>query len=347
MKTMKRLRLNDAHLHRMVDDTGIYQHALFDLPDAKEGYCTDDNARLMMMAAMRYEATGEEKWLDMAYRAMGFLNYAEKDGWFRNFMGFDRRFLEEKGSQDCFGRCVWCLGYITGRPALPEGLRAAADTLLRRTSLNASNLAFLRSSAYAALGFGLWDDTGHMEQMAEHLTRIATGYHGNAKPKWFWFENEMTYCNATLPHALLLGYAVFGDANLKRIGLDSLGFLLEETTRDGFFWPVGCHGWSRRGDEPALYDQQPVEACGTLLACLKAHEISDDNFFLDKATLCYEWFLGHNSAGQLMIDPESGGCYDGLTEDGPNRNQGAESLLSWYVASLALEAYGAGHDGAK
>lgn len=339
MKTHTDIRLNDTHLWRMVDDTGIFQHAKFDLPNPHEGYTTDDNARLMMVAAMYYEQTGETKYLDLCYRALSFLKYACKDGWFRNFMTYDRRFWEEAGSQDCYGRCLWCLGYITSRKVLPQGLRAAANSILEETAESADRLTFLRSCAYASLGFALWDNADCREKLAEHLARVASHYHENAKPGWFWFENKMTYCNATVPHALLAGYQVIGGERLLKVGLESLSFLLEATARDGFFWPVGCHGWHMRGAGPALYDQQPVEACGTLLCCLKAYEITGEEAYMEKAQMCLDWFLGHNSLGVTMIDPVSGGCYDGLEENGANKNQGSESLLSWYGSVLAMQAH--------
>lgn len=331
-------KLNDAHLRRMVDDTGIFQHAKFSLPNPQEGYTTDDNARLMLMAAMYYEATGRQEYLDMCYRALAFLQYAERDGWFRNFCGYDRRFLESAGSQDCYGRCVWCLGYITSRKALPKGLRRAADALLKATADSAEKLTFLRSCAYTAMGLALWGNHCR-DKLAEHLARVAAHYHTNADGDWFWYEGEMTYCNAAIPHSLLLGYKVIGGDRLLQAGLESLDFLLNATMRDGFFWPIGCHGWGRRGQEQALYDQQPVEACGTLLCCLSAHEVTGEKLYLDKARLCLDWFLGSNSLGVGMIDLESGGCYDGLQEHGPNLNQGAESLLSWYVSVLAMDAH--------
>ena len=348
MKTTKRIRLNDAHLLRMVDDTGIFQHAKYDVPNPKEGYTTDDNARLMAMAAMYYEVTGDEKYLDLAYRALSFLKYAEQDGWFRNFMGFDRRFLEDKGSHDCFGRCVLCLGFVTSRKALPVGLRSAAHDLLEKTIESANGVPFLRAAAYSAMGLAMWDHPKRAERIAEQLATVASSYHGNIKPDWFWFEGEMTYCNATLPNALFWGYEVLGGEDLLKIALDSLRFLLGQTMREGFFWPVGCKGWNRRGEAPALYDQQPVEACSTLIACLKAYRITGDDYFSDQAQLCLEWFLGRNSLGVTMIDPISGGCYDGLTEDGPNMNQGAESLLSWYISVLAMQLFSREHgDGSQ
>ncbi|MDL2294663.1 glycosyltransferase [Ruminococcaceae bacterium OttesenSCG-928-D13] len=349
MKTATKITLNDTHLRRMVDDTGILRQAIYDLPDPAGGYTTDDNARLMMMSAMYYEATGDPKHLDTCYRALSFLQYACVDGWFRCRMGFDRRFREEAASQDCFGRCIWCLGYITSRPALPEGLRGAAGALLEQAAPHADRLTQLRACAYTCLGVALWNREGLRGMLAEHLARVATHYHENAVPGWFWYESEITVCNATIPHALLAGYQVIGGDRLLSIGLRSFDFLLEATTRDGFFWPVGCHGWSMGESNPSLYNQQPVEACGTLLCCLKAHRITSDKRYLEKAELCLDWFLGYNSHGAQMINPVSGGCCDGLTEDGPDRNQGAESLLSWYVSALAMEAYrkqsGTGDDG--
>lgn len=339
MSILKKIELNDSHLWRMVDDTGILRQAKYDVPNFAGGYATDDNARMLMMASMYYEATGKAEYLNLCYKAMSFLQYACKNGWFKNYMTYEKQLRDHESPQDCFGRCIWSLGFVTSRPGLPIGLRTVAHELLLKVAYNTEKLTALRSSAYAALGLTLWKDGKCTEKLAEQLVRIASSYHGNKKPEWFWYEDEMTYCNATLPHALLAGYERIGGERLLEVGLESLVFLLEATTRDGFYWPVGCHTWGTVGEEPSLHNQEPVEACGTLLASLKAFDITGENYYLNKAEMCLEWFLGNNSADMPMIDPVSGGCYDGLQKQGPNLNQSAESLLSWYISALVMEEH--------
>lgn len=344
MKKLKKIQLDDTHLRRMVDDAGILRQSRFALPDRHGGYGTNDNARLAIMAAMYYEAGGGAQYLDLCCRALSFMQQAYKDGWFRKLMTYDRRFAAEEAgdeaSQECYGRCMWALGYVASRRCLPQSLRAAAGELMREAFPSSEKVTLLRPCAYTVLGVSLWNPEGHRAMLAEHLARIAAHYHENVMPEWFWYESEVSYCNATIPHALLAGYQVIGGEQLLKIGLKSFNFLLDSTTRDGFFWPVGCHGWSVRGGEgPALYDQLPVEACGTILCCLKACEVSGDKNYLKKARLCLDWFMGHNSRAAQMIDPDTGGCYDSLREDGPSPNQGAESLLSWYVSVLAMKAH--------
>ena len=156
---------DDTHIFRMTDCTGIFQHAKYGVPDPSEGYTSDDNARALIMAVMFYEASGSKKYLDLAFRYLSFLFYAESDGWFRNFMDYDRRFAESKGSQDCFGRCVFGLGFTASRSSVPKSMHRAAEYLLRKVLPGCRSLAFPRSKAYASIGLGLWGDEsgrGHL-----------------------------------------------------------------------------------------------------------------------------------------------------------------------------------------
>lgn len=323
-----------AHIFRMTDDTGMFQHALYAVPNPAEGYTTDDNARALVAAQLLCEQSQDPLWPQMRETYLRFLLFAEKDGWFRNFLGYDRRFEEERGSEDCFGRCVGSLGFLVSRPEVPDGVRGVAETLLQRVRPGIDRLHFLRSKAYALAGLclrGRQEDDPAARALADGLMQA---YARTAGAGWHWFEDEVTYANAVLPWALLLAAVRLGEPRCRQIGLESLQFLVGQTFTDSGFCPVGCQGWLRRGGRPARYDQQPLEAAGTFLACRQAARLTGDDVWCRRAQACCEWFTGCNIGLVSLIDPQSGGCMDGLTPDGPNRNEGAESLVVWMITRL-------------
>ncbi len=326
------------YLFRITDDTGMLQHAVLGVPDPSEGYTTDDNARALMLAAMLYERFGERRYEELAVRCLSFLLYAEKGRWFRNFMNYGRKFTERRGSEDCFGRCLFALSYVASRAGLPESIRECAEKLLRRVLPGCSSLTFPKGKAYASIGLSLWknaDSAPHLEMLRDSLTDT---YIQCRRENWRWFENKITYCSAALPLAVL---CACGPRDPKRkIGFESLDFLSEAVFRDGMFVPVGCKGWMERGKQPAVYDEQPVEACNMMLACLKAYRLTGGGIYLEQAKQCFLWYLGGNIGHASLIDRETGGCRDGLTRHGLNGNEGAESLICWLVAAILAEKQG-------
>ena len=327
---------NDPYIFRITDCTGMFQHAVFSVPDPSEGYTTDDNARALIMAEMLYQDSKDKKYLELAYCYLRFLLYAENDGWFRNFMDYSRSFLEKRGSPDCFGRCIWALGFTIACPEMPERMRSAAECLLRKVLPSCKELAFLRSKAYAAIGLSHWDHAEAQDEARHLVSDLADAYQKNRSQDWYWYENNLSYCNAVLPGAMLVAYDMTKENKYLEIATESLDFLLKSTFRGNIFHPIGCNGWLFKGKEAAEYDQQPVEACGTLLTCLKAFQITGKQVYLDRAQGCLNWYTGQNSLGESMIDPESGGCLDGIRQVGQNPNEGAESIVSWMVAALAF-----------
>ncbi len=337
---MKNLKLpNDAYVFRLTDDTGMFQHARRAVPDPSEGYTTDDNARALIMALQLFGMTGKQKYLDLAVRYLGFLAYAKNGAWFRNFMDYDRRFTEERGSEECFGRCIAALGFAASRPGLPEEIRGVADDLLRQTVSGCGELTHLRAEAYAVIGLNDWKGDHSREFAVRLAAEISDAYGRRAAPDWKWFEDEINYCNAVLPWAMLIAHEATGEKKYLRIGMESLDFLLDATFADGIFRPVGCNGWFPKGQKAAEFDQQPVEACGTLLACLKAYELTGKDVYRDRASQCLGWYTGRNIRKVSLIDPETGGCLDGITSGSLNPNEGAESLVCWMIASLAWLAF--------
>ncbi len=328
--------IDTRYLFRMTDCTGIFQHSVFGVPDPSEGYTTDDNARALILAAMLYERSPEERYRALLFRFLSFLLYAEHGRWFRNFMNYDRSFTEKRGSEDCYGRCVLALCFTASRAALPSAVRACAEELLLRVLPGCSALTFPKPKAYALSGLSLFQRTETQPFRKSLRDSLVGTYFQNRSESWHWFEDDVTYCGGILPFAMLSG----GAERERKIGLESLDFLLREEFRGGVFYPVGCRGWLHRGGKPSIYDEQPVEACSMLLACLKARDETGNPAYAARARESFLWYLGRNLGEFVMIDPETGGCLDGITPDGPNRNEGAESILCWLISALLAEKEG-------
>jgi len=331
---------NTDHLFRLTDDTGIFQHAKFSVPDPAMGYTTDDNARALIVALLLFSACERKDYLDLAYRYLSFLINAQTGtGKYRNFMGYNRQFLEEEGSEDCFGRALWALGYVTANPKAPEGMREACQFLLAKSLPNVPDLKWPRAKAYAIIGLR---HIGAATAQAGDYIRLLAGslansYKKHATKKWRWFEDALTYSNAVLPWAMFIAGKFLGNGEFMAIAEESLDFLEKVTFAEGYFRPVGCHGWYVKGGIPAKYDEQPLEACETALAYMEGYSITRRIDYLSKAKACRDWYLGQNSLEKSLIDPQTGGCYDGITPAGANLNQGAESIISYCMCRLLVD----------
>lgn len=329
--------LDERHIFRMTDDTGMFQHTIYNTPDLAKGYTADDNARALIMAVKFYERERLPKYLDLADRYLAFVLYAQtEEGHFRNFMTYGRAFTETKGSEECFGRCFWALAYTLSSDAMPGGIKDACESAARRALPLISSLKCLRGQAYALLG--LTRIAGKHERIAFGLAdSIAGRYERCAVGGWRWFEDSLTYDNALLPWAMFAAFAKTGCPRFLHIARESLRFFDRNAFRDGYFRPVGCDGWWMKGGASALYDQQPVEASMSVLAHLCAYRVGGDEEALALARQSFAWYAGENSCGHSMISAETGGCFDAITPAGANRNQGAESIVGYLIAALAMD----------
>jgi glycosyltransferase involved in cell wall biosynthesis len=337
------LRLD--HLLRMSDGVGLLQHAIFTVPDHRHGYCIDDNARALLLMTLLEEA--EQDFPQSAAcvsRFAGFINYAfnQNNGRFRNFMSFDRHWLEDAGSEDSHGRALWALGTLIGR-SRQESLRAWAAGLFARGAETAGEFVSIRAWAFAILGIheylkSFQGDRMALDLCAELARRIVRLHKKVSAPDWLWCEDVVSYDNSRIPQALLLASNWTRRTEWKRIALDSLRWLAEsQTAEEGYFRPVGSNGFWRRGEAPALFDQQPVEAHAMISACADAYRATQDQAWLTHARRAFEWFLGSNDLSLSLYDPLTGGCRDGLHVDRVNQNQGAESTLSFLLALLEMK----------
>jgi glycosyltransferase involved in cell wall biosynthesis len=334
--------LKTDHLLHMTDETGILQHAIFTIPNYIEGYTTDDNARALMVSAL-LEAIGNGEAPELASRYLAFIWYAfnTETGCFRNFMDYQRHWLEVNGSDDSHGRTLWALGTVLGRSNIPA-LQSMAGRVFEQALPAILTTTSPRAWAFALIGIHeyLQRFTGdrRASQVREELSeRLLALYQSNRSEKWHWYEDKLTYCNAALPHALLMCGQSIPNATMMETGLEALSWLADLQRADaGHFVPIGSNGFYQQNGERARFDQQPIEAQAMVSACLEAYRITGDKRWRKEARRAFEWFLGRNDLNLPVYDPTTGGCRDGLHPDRPNENQGAESTLAFLQSLLEL-----------
>jgi hypothetical protein len=325
----------------MTDNCGILQHSFYGAPDRKHGYCLDDNARALILVNRLQRLALPAPQLDsLATIYAAFVNHAwnSENGKFRNFMSYDRSWLEESGSQDSFGRALWALGdAVTG--STRDDLRLWASALADRAMDSASQLTATRARAFAILGL-----VGLVSRSANDLARSALKAHAShlatlLRNSGEWFEPFVSYDNARLPEALLRAGRALGDTAMIEAGLRTLSWLCEvQTAPSGCFRPVGSDGLGRPPREITQFDQQPVEAAATVDACAAALEASSDVKWIAEARRAWSWFLGDNDLATPLASLADGSCYDGIRADGLNRNHGAESVLAAQLSLATMHA---------
>ncbi|MBE0646058.1 MAG: glycosyltransferase family 4 protein [Bacteroidetes bacterium] len=330
------------HLNTMTDETGMLQHAIFTVPNYNEGYCIDDNARALMVSAL-LEALGNERAPELGSRYLAFIWYAfnTETGRFRNFMDYQRRWLEASGSDDSHGRTLWALGTVLGSTNT-SAMHSMAGWVFEQALPAILDTTSPRAWAFAIMGIQEYlqrfGGDRRASQVREELSkRLLTLYQNQRSEEWRWYENRLTYCNAALPHALLLCGEAMSNAAMTEAGLESLTWLTELQRSDaGHFVPIGSNGFYTKGGKRARFDQQPVEAQAMVSACLEAYRITTQKQWRKEAHRAFDWFLGRNDLNMPIYDPTTGGCRDGLHPDRPNENQGAESTLAFLQALLEL-----------
>ena len=323
------------HLDRMTDSTGLIQHAIYSIPRRESGYTTDDNARALRLCVRLWCQHPDARMLNRVAGYFSFLEYARCPGrGFHNFLSYDRRWLDAEGCGDCQGQAVRALAEVLGS-TLPDDFRILARELIEAILPALADLRSLRAQAYVIMAWGhLWragvNDVESLEGVAwSAAERLVERYNRNRWSDWHWFEPRMTYANAVLPHALFIAAKRWPKETFLEIAKGSFDFLDRTTTADQVFRPVGNNGWYPRGEEMAIYDQQPVEAVTMAEGALAAFDVVDDPRYLATFHRARGWFHGRNSLTQSLVDVHCGACSDGLQPTGINRNQGAESMLAY------------------
>ena len=331
------------HLRTMVDDAGIVQHAHGVIPNRQSGYCVDDVARLAVVALELARRSDEQTWTSIVYRSLAFLHDATDDRpGMRNFMGYDRRWLDEPHIGDHVGRAVWALGEILATawtPALVDPTQRLLDSILA----GLPDMTWLRTDAYVVLGLARLD-SDRLDDRARRLLergvdRLFTAYELTASDEWPWFEESLTYDNARLSQALISGGTALGHDDAVVAGLVSLHWLGDESGLDAGMLRLTGHEGRRRGEPaPGAGDEQPLEASAFVEAELAAFDVTGDRDHGVRAHTAFDWFLGRNQLNRPLYDFATGGCSDGLGSGDINRNEGAESTLAFHRAALLLDA---------
>lgn len=334
-----------AHVKRLTDDTGIIQHAKFGIPNLKEGYCLDDNARALLMVLIAYKQTKDPLTLDLLPIYLSYIHYMQnKDGTFRNFLSFNRNFLDEVGSEDSFGRTIWALGYLLGN-APNDAYYQAGRLLFFDAVPNFEKLQSIRSIANTMIGICYYlksnpsDDT--MTERLRNFAHILVGhYERNTAGDWKWFEPLLAYDNGILPLALLHSAEILNDDKITSTALNTMNFLTSITLKDGYLSIIGNREWYKKDCERSMFAQQPIDALAMILMYHQAFHLTRDKEYLNKLYTSFMWFLGENDLRMSLYDFETKGCCDGFENYGVNRNQGAESTLAYLISHLTvLQAY--------
>ena len=334
--------VNLRHLEAISDDTGILQFTFFGVPDPKAGYTTDDNARALIVATLYHTLTSNEETLELAQRYLAFLRYVQRDdGWFHNFIGYDRHFLDEIGSEDCFGRSLWALGTVLNSN-LPESMQKAAWMMWGKSLSNAAKLSHARPKAYSLVGLSEAANglskccPSLLELVCQLADDLCSLYLEHVDRHWRWFEDAMTYSNGVLCEGLLRAYQLTSEQRYLAVGLETLRFLNEVCWDEGrdCVSLVGSRGWYHKGGAKSEFAQQPVDAMWLCWANLTAWQITGKEEFKRMAQASVEWFFGRNIVGAQLYDPETGACHDGLEPHGANEHCGAESTICALLALL-------------
>lgn len=298
----------------------------------------------MIAAVKEFERTGSRHVLRLVSTYLSFLHYAQSpSGHFHNFMSYDQVWLDDQGSEDCLGRVMWgCGSAIAAKihPNIKQVAKQIFDRAIRWIPITGN----LRARGYMTLGCCNYLKGEPENQTIRGLVKrisdtMCDDFERNATADWAWFENFLTYSNGIMPAALFNAHTLIGEERYRRVGEECLAFLTKICVLDDMLHPIGCDGWYFKGFERALYDQQPVDPMAHTLSYISAYEATGDQSYLNLAKTSFDWFFGHNSVGEALHDPVTGGCYDALAPNGANFNQGSESTVCCLLSQLFALPY--------
>ncbi|WKK58540.1 hypothetical protein [Sphingobacterium sp. BN32] len=334
-------RLDLRYIEKISSATGIYQHALYNIPDYRHGYCLDDNCRAMLLFVLANEFGYPTLDHPLFRSYLSFVAYAQReDGRFRNFMSYDLRFLEDVGSDDSVGRCIWSLGVLLANDRFSAYHPLAFD-LFNRSIPHFSGVRSVRAVAYLILG--LVDALTFKPKDGQYLTKLQElsaflvgEYRACATASWHWFEEIISYDNAVLPLSLIRAARILNNKDWEAIGIESFHFLDKILFRENHLSIIGNEGWYRKGEKPNAFGQQPIEVPSIMLLYQELYRLDGKEIWLNKANMAFLWYLGKNDMRQSLYNPVEGSCYDGLESYGVNQNQGAESNLAFWMGYLLV-----------
>lgn len=327
-----------THLKRLTTREGLIQHADMDVPDPSHGYSLDDNARAIIAILWYYRTHQDQSILKLLEIYFGYIKKVEKEGGsFHNFLSFTEQILDAEGSEDSIGRAVWALGEVI-KNCPDEAMRAEAKSILEKSSIHHHlEHPHIRTKAYILLGLLAADQK---EEATRWADKLAETYKQNATGDWKWFENYLSYANATLPYALSVAGRILKNQDYLDIAKESLSWLDSVSRIDGKPAPIGQAGWYFKDGVKATYDQQPLDTSDMILAFSALYQATNNSKYLDKALEWMDWYKGNNSQGVCVINETNNGVYDAVTPGGVNKNQGAESIVTYLMAYLCLGSLG-------
>ena len=329
--------LNLKHLQKLTDNTGIIQHALFDIPNRKEGYCIDDNARALLWAVWASKNKKNQAAAHMLPIYLSFIHYMQTDdGFFRNFLSYSRTSTEDRGSEDSFGRTIMALGYLINEGPSNAVVRTGQE-IFSKAYPHVNELTSIRGIANTIIGICQFIKYHYPDDrkrnmvigMSDKMTRM---YKNNKNRHWHWYVPVLTYDNAILPLALLNAYEVTQKEEYLTIALESMHFLESKVFYNDTLRPIGNDGWHSQDGPMAQFDQQGIDVMAMVLYYQQAYRLTGDPIYLSRMYKSYRWFLGDNDIGLSLYDFSTGGCADGLHSEGINMNQGAESTLAYWIS---------------
>jgi hypothetical protein len=333
--------INFEHIRNLTDDTGIIQHAVFSIPNRKEGYCIDDNSRALLLSVLAHKAELPKADLPNLQVYLSYVHYMQtKSGEFKNFMDYTKVAVEDRGSEDSFGRTIMALGYLINEGPASLVVKTGIGIFIKAVP-HIDRLVSIRGIANSIIGvcqfikFNYPDDT-KANLVTKLANRMMQMYEENKRQNWHWFEPILTYDNAILPLALLNAYEITGNKDYLSVGMESISFLESKVFHDNMVSPIGNDGWFPREGVAARFDQQGIDIMAMVLMYQQAFRLTRDTKYQTRMYQSFQWFLGKNDLGVSLYDPSTGGCADGLHSEGINQNQGAESTIAYWISHLIV-----------
>jgi len=336
------------HLKQMTTDKGIIQFSKINQPDFSTGYTLDDNARALVAACMYFKLTGDEKILYYIQKYLSFIKYCQQPGGdFLNYVDKDNHFTDQNNTvnlEDSNGRAIWALGYLISLiDLLPTKIVLEADRIIEKSIQYLGKVHSTRAMALSIKGLYYYQHSIKSSENIALITilanRLVQMYKHEYDEKWEWFEGYLTYANSIMPEAMLYAWLLTGDTTYKNIAVSSFNFLLASTFNANGIEVISNKKWLLKGEEQGHFGEQPIDVAYTIMTLGKFYDVTGDEEYRQKMETAFNWFLGKNRLHQIVYNPCTGGCYDGLEETHVNLNQGAESTVSYLMARLTVEKY--------
>ena len=347
--------INLNHIQHLTTDFGMIQFSKINQPDLFSGYTLDDNARALIASCMHYKQTGRMEDLAYIHIYFNFIRYCQQEeGNFLNYIDKNKRFtaMNATNLDDANGRALWALGYLSSlKDIIPAKIIAESDEVINKSLRYIETIHSPRALAFAIKGLFYYHNGNNNSQTVLLIKKLADRmvqmFKHESSPEWNWFESYLTYANSILPEAMLYAYLLTGENHYKKIALSSFDFLLSHTFNEKGIEVISNKNWMIKGNPAGQFGEQPIDVAYTIMTLSIFHEVFHEDSYLKKLHLAFDWFLGNNRLHQIIYNPCTGGCYDGLEEHNVNLNQGAESTLSYLMARLTIENYKSQRDPSK